>query len=34
MKLGYRQVCIHWDTGEDNVYRYGADYCYDVVEQR
>lgn len=27
-----RQICIHWDNGDDNVYRYGAEYCYDVVE--
>ena len=25
-------VCVHWDTGENNVYRYGANYCYDVIE--
>ena len=22
----------HWDNGDENVYRYGAEYCYDVVE--
>ena len=26
------QVSIHWDNGDENVYRYGAEYCYDVVE--
>ena len=25
-------VKIHWENGEENMYRYGADNCYDVVE--
>lgn len=24
-------VCILWDNGDRNVYRYGAENCYDVV---
>lgn len=25
-------VKVHWDNDEENMYRYGADQCYDVVE--
>lgn len=25
-------VRVKWDTGDENVYRYGADDCYDVCE--
>ena len=25
-------VKIHWENGEENMNRYGADNCYDVVE--
>lgn len=25
-------VRVRWDNGESNMYRYGAENCYDVVE--
>ena len=25
-------VKIHWENGEENMYRYGEYNCYDVVE--
>lgn len=25
-------VRVRWDNGEGNMYRYGAENCYDVVE--
>ena len=25
-------VRVKWDVGDENVYRYGADDCYDVCE--
>ena len=25
-------VKVHWENGEENMYRYGAEQCYDVVE--
>ena len=25
-------VRVHWENGDENMYRYGADRCYDVVE--